>query len=391
MRTLLSLLIFFVGLNFFPFAFAANPGGAPAGTFLRVKGEVFILNSSSQVVADPAGTRGRTTKEGTDFFVGETIQTKARSRVKLRFVEGGPKGNNEVVLGPNTTLVIQKVGQASSSKAPGTRLSLSNGKVRANVRKSYSGKGEDVFEISTPNAVAGVRGTVFSAFYNAFNKKTDFATEVGSIVARTSGSSGNTVAVKVDAGMFTSSSASSGGGAGMQAPAPITTNPKLKQAVQQMGEPDLFSQKEDGPRGSGLAGKKQMADFEEFAEASDSGAGADSGKTSNARKHFEAPELFEAENGSAAPSSGGRVPAGGSGPKSGGASSWMFAGDTMDWYADTGATDRGGGDFKPMPPPVNQECLVCGKLDRLGNLATETQKQAQTVTFSDTFVTIIVQ
>lgn len=248
----------------------------PAGKVLRVKGKVLFLNGKSQIVADNEGKRSRSTKEGSFFYVGETIQTKAGSRIKISFYEGGPRGKNEVVLGPNSTLVIQDA-PALGEKKTGTKLSLSNGKIRANIRKKYSGQGDDSFQVRTPNAVAGVRGTVFSVFYNAFTLKSDFATEVGTIFAKTStgGKSSNTVNVK--AGMFTST----GGAGNMAPPAPLHLNPKLKQAVQELGDPGGFSDR----RNFGVDAKSEMvAEMKAFEESQ--GEADDAGGAS-ARQQFE--------------------------------------------------------------------------------------------------------
>src|SRR5690349_8489693 len=85
-----------------PRSIAAGGAGDAAGKILLVKGQVFILDAKSHVVADPEGKRGRSTQPGQPFYVGETIQTRADGRVKIQFKEGG----NEVVLGAETSLLV---------------------------------------------------------------------------------------------------------------------------------------------------------------------------------------------------------------------------------------------------------------------------------------------
>jgi len=254
----------------------ARADAKPAGKVLRVKGQVFFLNNKSQIVADNLGKRDRSTKEGSTFFVGETIQTKAGSRVKIEFYEGGPTGKNEVVLGPNSTLVIQRA-PSPGDKKTGATLSLSNGKIRANIRKKYSGKGNDTFQVSTPNAVAGVRGTIFSVFYNAFTQQSDFATELGSIVAKSSGGRNGARVVRVDAGMFTSAGAS----ASVSAPKPLSLNPKLKKSVQELGDQNGFSSLRDGVNGGDVKAmmRAEVEAFEEMAGDLDESGGAESRKS----------------------------------------------------------------------------------------------------------------
>lgn len=138
------------------------------GTISKVKGNVmFFLNE-----------KGRKAKEGAKFFIGDTVITGPDGRVKLRFNEGGPDGKNEVVVGASSRFLIEK-SIAANKKSIGSRLSLERGSLRATVRKKYSGKGEDIFEIRTPNAVAGVRGTIFLMNYDADTRISTLLTKQG--------------------------------------------------------------------------------------------------------------------------------------------------------------------------------------------------------------------
>ncbi len=140
-------------------AFAKNP----AGVIVKLKGEVKIEQGK-------AG--GKVAVEGDKFFVGDTFVTGSDGRAKLRFAEGGPNGKNEVVIAGSSRLFIEKAGSQGSGKS-GTSLALEDGAIRTNVKKKYSGNGDDVFKVRTPNAVAGVRGTVFMM---SFDRKTQAST-----------------------------------------------------------------------------------------------------------------------------------------------------------------------------------------------------------------------
>lgn len=181
-------------LSLILFSQSALAASKKAGHIALVRGEVFILNDKQQVVADPEGKRGRDTKIESPFFEGETIQTKSGARVKLLFIEGG----NEVVLGGDTSLVIARAG----AQGPGTELNLAKGTVRSSVNREYSGKGRDVFEVKTPNSVAGVRGTVFQVNFDMNSAKTTVYTEHGVVAVQSVSRNQRGPEVKVVAGSF---------------------------------------------------------------------------------------------------------------------------------------------------------------------------------------------
>lgn len=243
-----SLLLLIVGLD------SVQAQENQAGDIVLVKGEVLIMNSKSQVVADPEGKRGRSTKVGQPFFVGERIVTKATGRIKLKFKEGG----NEVVLGADTSLLIERAGTSAANK--GTSLNLAKGEVRASVNPDlkYSGSGKDVFEVKTPNAVAGVRGTVFMTRFRG--QSTEVATERGAVFVGAPGRP-SSEGVMVRRGLFTALGGN-GGGARPSAPRPIAENPKLMNTLQDLagagggGQESSSSSNSDLPGSENGAGEK---------------------------------------------------------------------------------------------------------------------------------------
>ena len=220
LANLIGALALIVSLQIFA---ASNPGDEQAaGHFVRIKGEVGIQKNGAYI-ADVEGKRGRKIVEGAPFYVGETVVTGADARAKLVFVEGG----NEVVLGSQTSLVIERA-SVSSGQTPGTSLRLDKGEVRSHVNMKYSAEGDNVYEVKTPNAVAGVRGTVFLARFSPLTFVTEIATERGKVMV--SGFGGIRVPQMVEKGSFTAVLKQQA----PAAPRPIESNPALQKAVDSM-------------------------------------------------------------------------------------------------------------------------------------------------------------
>ncbi len=245
----------------------------PAGKIVLAKGAVEIVDSKSKVVADSTGKSPRQVKSGAPFYQGETIRTKADGRVKIQFAEGG----NEVVLGMNTALAIDRAGTGDGNK--GTTLSLARGEVRSNVKTKYSGQGNDVFEVKTPNAVAGVRGTVFMSRFNAQTMKSDFATEKGAVAVASAMSNGAPVLVK--AGMFVSAVP----GGDVTPPKPIASNPEMAKAVSALsgGSNDAEADTQQGD-GVGQEEKKEDKKSEDKKEEKKSDDKKEEQKGDSAKK-----------------------------------------------------------------------------------------------------------
>lgn len=136
----------------------------PSGLVLEASGSVQFKNSKGDVVAiSPAATAGkRAIQKDAPFYEGETLVTGNDGKLRIRFAEG----KNEVFLGPNTTLVVQRAPSDLRMKR-GTKLFLDAGNIDSVIKQKYSGKGDDEFAVETRTLVAGVRGTVFNVSHNA--------------------------------------------------------------------------------------------------------------------------------------------------------------------------------------------------------------------------------
>lgn len=127
-------------LAFYQGIFAAK---ASIATLSAVKGKVVFKASgdSEWKSAYDKATAGE----------GDTIRTGADSSVIIKFNDG-----SMTKLGPLAILKLDKVGGVGG---PSTSLNVNNGKLWSRVRKQGA---ESTFNVKTPTAVAGVRGTFFS-------------------------------------------------------------------------------------------------------------------------------------------------------------------------------------------------------------------------------------
>lgn len=283
---------------------AAMPAWAapPAGQVQLVKGEVYILDGQSKVVADTAGKRSRKVAPGAPFYVGETIVTKSDGRVKLVFVENGDKGQNELVLGSNTSLLVQRA--STDPLKGGTTLDLARGEVRAKVNRKYSGQGDDTFEVKTRNAVAGVRGTIFVTRFDLKSQKSDIATVEGKVAVRSLLAGANAAFVEVKPGQFTSAGPDA---AKPLAVKPLAANPELNQAVQSLDDSRPAPEEAKGGGGGSASNTGPAAPSASVAKNEDK---ADSPPPAPLSRE----PVKEEKSAAASSSDGGRAPASLGGP-----------------------------------------------------------------------------
>ncbi|OFZ16916.1 MAG: hypothetical protein A2Z20_09395 [Bdellovibrionales bacterium RBG_16_40_8] len=124
------------------------------GILRVVKGDVRVIqNSSSQETK---------AKIGQKVFAKDTIIAGKDSRAKIVMVD-----NNELNVSPDTRIQIQNYEYKPSEDKKNVLLNVLYGKVRAKVNQKYDG--DNTFQVTTPSAVAGVRGT---DFFTSFDKKT---------------------------------------------------------------------------------------------------------------------------------------------------------------------------------------------------------------------------
>jgi hypothetical protein len=101
---------------------------------------------------------------GDGVVLGDKVRTLADSRLKLLF-----RDDSVLSLAAGSELEVNE--QVAGAAAPVSRFSVLAGSVRALVTERYGAPGAR-FEVETPTAVAGVRGTSFITAYDAANDET---------------------------------------------------------------------------------------------------------------------------------------------------------------------------------------------------------------------------
>lgn len=145
--------------------FVANPIQASIGTFIIVKNEVSVQRKSGG---------SELAKVGSTLFIGDTVISGKDSRAKIAMQD-----RNIITVLPNSKLVIEEY--KSNEKDKNVKLSLLEGKVRNDVKEKYDND-KNKFQIRTPTAVAGVRGTKFITSYQTETKVTEVITLKGEVV-----------------------------------------------------------------------------------------------------------------------------------------------------------------------------------------------------------------
>ena len=117
-------------------------------------GSVDEVTGSAKIIHAHGGTENA--KRGVAVFAGDTAET---GDGKLRIVLND---HSEMTLPRNSSVKIERV-EVDGEKARNIVMNLLKGKVRNHVAKGF--KDQNVFEVKTRTAVAGVRGTDFIAAY----------------------------------------------------------------------------------------------------------------------------------------------------------------------------------------------------------------------------------
>lgn len=137
------------------------------GILRVVKGEVKIKSAKTN-----SEVRARI---GEKVFPKDVIITGADSRAKIVMVD-----NNEINVSPDSQIEIQNYEYDPSAGKKEVLLNVIYGKVRSKVEQKYDGK-TSKFQIKTPSAVAGVRGTDFLTSYSKENNQSSIVTFHGKV------------------------------------------------------------------------------------------------------------------------------------------------------------------------------------------------------------------
>ncbi|MBI5971369.1 MAG: FecR domain-containing protein, partial [Deltaproteobacteria bacterium] len=144
-------------LAFMPTAgLAAQP---EVGAFTKVEGRVDVLRDGAQAAA--------TVKTGDAVYLGDIVRTKTGGRAEITF-----KDQSVLSIAPGSRLKIDQYVLNNDNTRKKAEVSLFRGKIRAVVTKAkeevipVSSISGSTFNINTPTAVAGIRGTDIFVFYN---------------------------------------------------------------------------------------------------------------------------------------------------------------------------------------------------------------------------------
>lgn len=182
----------FINLIFslLPMNHALANSGTVHGVLRVVKGDVQIKSGKTNAVAKA--------RIGEKVFPKDTIITGKDSRAKVVMVD-----KNEINISPETQLQIENYEYTPDSDKKNVLLNVIYGKVRNKVNQKYDGE-QSKFQVKTPSAVAGVRGTDFLTGFNRANRQTQIVTFEGRVVFGVPGPGGSILnAVPVTAGMMT--------------------------------------------------------------------------------------------------------------------------------------------------------------------------------------------
>ena len=127
------------------------------GFFSKVEGRVDILKEGD--------TRAVPVKANDNVSMGDIVRTKSDGKTEITF-----KDDTTVRIAPKTRLKIDEYTFNPDNSRNKGALGLFRGKVRAVVSKTKGiipvAIGASTFNVNTPTAIAGVKGTDFFVFYD---------------------------------------------------------------------------------------------------------------------------------------------------------------------------------------------------------------------------------
>jgi len=128
----------------------------PVGTFTKVEGQVDILRTRGGVAA--------VVQVGDPVSMGDAIRTKRNSKTEIQF-----RDESVIQLAPETRITIDEYSFRGNARERGM-IGLFRGKIRAIVSKLRASVipaslGGSDFNIKTPTAIAGVKGTDLIVYY----------------------------------------------------------------------------------------------------------------------------------------------------------------------------------------------------------------------------------
>lgn len=135
------------------------------GIFKVVKGKVTVKNKTG---------KEQRARIGLKIFPQDTILTGKNSRAKVVMTD-----QNEINVSPESEIQLSKYEFDAKSDKKNVLINVIYGKIRSKVSQKYDG--DNKFQVKTPSAVAGVRGTDFITSFNPMNQQTQIVTFEGRV------------------------------------------------------------------------------------------------------------------------------------------------------------------------------------------------------------------
>ena len=164
---------------------------ADNGLFMVVKGSVKVISGKDKST--------NIAKVGSKVFSGDTVVTEKDSRAKIVMAD-----RNVLQLSPDTKFEITNYKTSEVESERTAQLALMQGKVRAQVEQKYGEKNK--FEMRTPTAVAGVRGTQYVVQYNPTTAMTSIMVMSGKVMVAPVTAGGPAIPVTPNQGVNVGSS-----------------------------------------------------------------------------------------------------------------------------------------------------------------------------------------
>lgn len=124
--------------------------------YARTIGKVIALEGNAEVCHD--GSTQWQSLSVKDILSGlDTIRTGKKSKLKIFLLD-----DSTIIVGAQSVMKLEKLVMRPSENYRDTRVRLSIGKARFEVRKMFSPKSN--WKVHTPTAIAGVKGTDFMVF-----------------------------------------------------------------------------------------------------------------------------------------------------------------------------------------------------------------------------------
>ncbi|MEI7972894.1 MAG: FecR domain-containing protein [Bdellovibrio sp.] len=214
----------------------------PLQGFANVEGMFMVVKGDVQVKAAKASQTVKA-KVGQKVGPGDQINTGVDSRAKIVMAD-----KNVLNISPESKIVIENYTNNAKTGEKKVDLKVLEGKLRASVEQKYDDQ-KNTFQIRTPTAVAGVRGTDFITGFNVQTQVTSIVTFSGVVAVGTPGPRGGIAnPVMVQPGQTTSIES----GKAPEAPKAIPT--KELQKMNTNSQAELRSENENRAPASNTAG-----------------------------------------------------------------------------------------------------------------------------------------